>query len=143
MRPDEGAIAGTQTGGRGLVGQQPPVTNQRDAGNETIGEIQIVGREHHDGAARREDAQPIGDEADGPVVEAGERLVEEHEARSVQQRALQREPLPHAARETADRIVRTIGEARRVEGRVDKGARVEAVELREELQVLPRGQLRV
>ena len=36
----------------------------------------------------------------GAIVEAGERLVEQHQPRLVQQRALEREPLAHAARET-------------------------------------------
>ena len=33
------------------------------------------------------------------LVEPGERLVEQQQPRIVQQRALEREPLPHAARE--------------------------------------------
>ena len=37
---------------------------------------------------------------DRAIVEPGERLVEQHQPRTVQQRALEREPLPHAARET-------------------------------------------
>ena len=36
------------------------------------------------------------------LVEAGERLVEQDQPRIVQQRALEREALPHAAREAAD-----------------------------------------
>ncbi len=54
--------------------------------------------------------QPIGDHADRAIVEAGERLVEQHQPRAVQQRALEREPLAHAAREAADRIVAAIRE---------------------------------
>ena len=57
------------------------------------------------------------DDADRAIVEAGERLVEQHQPRPVQQRALERQPLPHAAREAADRVVGAIGEAGRLERR--------------------------
>ena len=55
--------------------------------------------------------QPIGDDPDGAVVEAGERFVEQHETRSVQQRALEREALPHPAGEPGHVVVGPVGQA--------------------------------
>jgi hypothetical protein len=102
-----------------------------------------VRRQPYDRAAGGQPTQPIRDEPDGAVVQSGERLVQQHEPRRVQQRALEREPLTHAARERADGFVTAIGQTRRRERFVDRRARVEAVELREEAQVLARRQLRI
>ena len=41
-------------------------------------------------------AKPPAHRADRSIVEAGERLVEQHEPRAMQQRAFERQPLPHA-----------------------------------------------
>ena len=54
----------------------------------------------------------------------GERLVEQHEARTVDQRALERHALPHAAREARNRIVRAVAEPRARERRIGGRLRV-------------------
>ena len=102
-----------------------------------------MGRQNHDGAFGRQRAQPIGDDTHRAVVEAGERLVEQHQPRTVQQRSFERQTLPHPARERADGIAGAIAQTRGFERFVNQSARIEPVELREERQVLPRGQLRI
>src|SRR5580765_4802576 len=47
---DDGAIARAQAGRGRLVGEQAAIAHQRDAGHEAVGQIQIVGRDHHDRA---------------------------------------------------------------------------------------------
>jgi len=61
----------------------------------------------------------------------------------MQQRALEREALPHPAREPAHVIVGAIGEAGAFERDVHDRARLETVQVREERQVLARRQLRI
>ena len=71
--------------------------------------------------------RPVGGQARqsrrrGPAtraVEARERLVEQQQARIVQQRPLEREPLAHAAREARDQVV-----GARLEPRVAPARRV-------------------
>src|SRR5207249_6454711 len=78
-----------------------------------------------------------------PIVEAGERLVKKNEARIVQEGAFERQPLTHPTRETRDDVVAAIGEPRLSERRLDRLATTQPVQLREELEVLSRGQLGV
>ncbi len=78
------------------------------------------------------------------IVEAGERFVEQRQPRVVNQRALERDALPHAAREAADRIVRAIGEARLRRARASpRPTHRLPVQPGEEREVLVRGQFRV
>ena len=141
--PDQRAIARPEAGRRRLVGEHAAAADQHDAVDQAVGKIQIVCRQHDDGAARGQRTQAVGDDADGAIVEPGERFVEQHEPRPVQQRAFERQPLPHPARKPADRILGTVGEARRLERRVDGRSRIEAVQLGEERKVLPSRQFRI
>ena len=95
-----------------FVRDQAAVADDGHARDEAVGEIEIVRREDDDGAGRREAAQPVGHDRDGAIVEPGERLVEQHQPRLVQQRALERQPLPHAARERRHLVVAAVGQAR-------------------------------
>src|SRR5205823_8624798 len=63
--------------------------------------------------------------------------------RAVQQRALERQPLPHPTRESGDVVVSPIYEVRSVEGPVNRRSRLEAVQTGKKGQILPRRQLRV
>ena len=47
---DDAAIAGAKAGGDRFVGEQAAVADDRDARHETLGEIEIVGREDDDAA---------------------------------------------------------------------------------------------
>ena len=113
--------------------------------HQAVGQIEIVRRQQRrwppSAASRRSRSAT---DADGAIVEPGERLVEQHQPRPMQQRALEREPLPHAARKPADRRRRRDRRDRRARAprpRPARGSR--AVELGEERQVLPRRQLRI
>src|SRR5262249_20360878 len=77
------------------------------------------------------------------VVEAGERLVEEDEPWAMQQRAFQREPLPHAAGKPSDVIVAAVDEAGPFERRRHDSFGVQSVQLSKEIQILTRRELRV
>ncbi len=61
----------------------------------------------------------------------------------MQQRAFEREPLPHAAGKPRHFIVCPIGQLRALERRRHRVAGVEPVEPREEGEILPRGELRI
>ena len=69
-------------------------------------DVEIVRGQQHDAARRAQLAQPFDQRHGRGIVEAGERLVEQHQPRLVQQRALERQPLPHAAREPRHEVVR-------------------------------------
>src|SRR4051812_48296931 len=101
---DQRAVARAQAARRWLVGEETAVADQRDPGDQAVGEIEVVRGQKDDGAAGGEGAQPIGDQTDGAIVEAGERLVEQHQPRRMQQRTLERQPLAHAAGKRADRL---------------------------------------
>ena len=51
---DGGAIAGAQARRRGLVHGEPSVADERHARNQAVGEIEIVGCQHDDGAVCRQ-----------------------------------------------------------------------------------------
>ena len=69
-------------------------------------QIEVVRGEDDDGAARRAAPRSRATQRRRRgVVQPGERLVEQHEPRVVDQRALERHALPHAAREARHRIV--------------------------------------
>src|SRR3989441_9159646 len=132
LSSDDFPISGAQTGRGGFVRQQAAVANERDAGHETVGEIEIVRREQHNRAFGREASKTIGDGADGAIVEARERLVEQHQPRLLQQRTLQREPLADASRESSDVVVGAIDETRACERRAHDIRGVQAVQPLEE-----------
>ena len=100
-------------------------------------------REHDDGAGRRQVPHAGGHEAGRAVVEAGERLVEQNQARAVQQRALEREALPHPAREARNRFVAAIREIRGFERSLGARRRIQPVQAGKEGEILARGQLRI
>ena len=87
-------------------------------------------------------AQPLAGRRDGGVVQAGERLVEQHQPRRVQQRALDRQPLAHAARKGRHRIVAAVREAGARERVLDQRPGIaQRRAAREERQVLGGRQL--
>ena len=60
-------------------------------------EIEIVGRDHDDGAGLFQQREPRGKRRRRRVVQPRERLVEQQEARAMNQRALEGDALPHPA----------------------------------------------
>ena len=98
----------------------------------------------HDGALVAKPSQAAHQRMPRRVVEAGERLVEQQQPRAVQQGAFERQALTHPSREPGDRVVGAIGQAGMGKRADHSLARVvEAVQPREELEVLARGQLRI
>src|SRR3954454_10071192 len=89
---DQRAVARAQAARRWLVGEQTAVADQRDPGDQAVGEIEVVRGQKDDGAAGGEGAQPIGDQTDGAIVEAGERLVEQHQPPRTQEGTRQGPP---------------------------------------------------
>ena len=110
--------------------------------DEPIGQIEIV-RGEHARSPRRRPAHDSRSETTRTerIVEPGERLVEQHEPRPMQQRALEREPLPHPARETRHVVVGAVGEPGALERGIDGAPRGQTVQSSEERQVLTRRQL--
>ena len=100
----------------------------------------VVSRTIAPGVAHR--AQPLAQRLPRRLVEPGERLVEQQQPRLVDQRALEREALPHAAREPGHGVVAPLGQAGAIQRGVDAALDVvEGVDLREEAQVLGGGEL--
>src|SRR4051812_14977035 len=79
--------------------EQPPTVEEDRAIGEAVNRFEIVRRQQHHAPGAAKLGQPRPQRAGCCVVQASERLVEEHEARLVEQRALEREPLPHPTRE--------------------------------------------
>ena len=89
-------------------------------------------------------AQLAVDELGALGVEAGERLVEQEQLGLVQERAAEREPLHHAAREVGYARAPLVPEAEALEQHADALAPLaDAVEASVELEVLERRQLAV
>ncbi len=78
--------------------------------------------------AGRELAQAARHQRHGAIVEAGERFVEQEQPRLVQQRALERQTLPHASRERRHVVVGAVREAGRFERRRNDLRGIEAVQ---------------
>ena len=140
--PDERAVARAQARARRLRRTtQAAVAHQRDARDQAVGEIEIVRREQDDRAAGGE---PRSRSATTPTARSSRPVNGSSNstsrgpcssARSSASRwRMPRENPPTASSPRSARPAR-------VERRVDQRARVEAVELGEERQVLPRRQL--
>ena len=75
--------------------------------------VDVVRDQHHRAALRAQPHQQLAQRRGGPLVEPAERLVEEHDARLVQQRPRDGQPLHHPAAEGPDQVVGAVREARR------------------------------
>ena len=122
-------------------GQQAALAQDRHLVEQALGEIEVVGGGNHDGALVAKPAQPRHQRVARGVVEPRERFVEQQEPRAVQQRALERQALPHPAGEPGDRVAGAVCEARLPERALHARRRVvEAVEPREEREVFAGGE---
>ena len=92
-------------------GDQPSARDDADAVGHALGDFEDV-RGHDDGVAGRDPlAQHALDLPRRAGVEAGQRLVEDDDARPVHQRARKRHLLPHALGEALAALVRVRREA--------------------------------
>ena len=104
--------------------------------------VEVVRDQHHRPPLRAQPRQEIAQRGGGPLVEAAERLVEEHDARLVQQRPRDRQALHHPPAEGPDACRArsaspTASSARAAAAAPDRGS---AVEPPVEVQVLGRRQ---
>src|SRR5262249_17967860 len=116
--------------------QQSPPAHHRYSRSQTLRKVEVVGCQDQNRAARGEGPKSVANRLNRAIVETRERFVEEQQAWLVEQRAFEREPLPHSARKLRHRVVCAIGEAGRFKCCVDDGTRVQAVQIGEERQVL-------
>ena len=130
--------------GRGALGDGAAAVDHHDPVGEAVGFLEVLRREQHGRAARDElfDHAPEVGAARG--VEAGRRLVEEQDRRSVHERGGEVEPAPHAAGVRLGRTVRRVGQPELLEQLV--GARAGALarlvgEVADEPEVLASGEV--
>ena len=86
---------------------------------ELLGLVHVVRREHEGHALLLEPEQPVPDHVPRLRVEPGRRLVEQQQVGVVDQRAGDREPPLHAARERLDLVAGALGQLDEVEQLVD------------------------
>ena len=94
-------VAADQLGGRAL-GHDRALVDDHEPIAELLGLVHVVGGEEQRGALLLEAEQPVPEDVAGLRVEAGGRLVEEQDARIVDQRPGDREAALHAAGERVD-----------------------------------------
>ena len=97
---------------------RPSLQHDRAGGNRLDG-LEVVRRDQHDAADVPEAGEALPQRRRRGVVQAGEGLVEQHQPRLVQQRALERQPLAHPAREPRHRVVAPRRQAGAIERGVD------------------------
>ena len=115
-----------------------------DAIDERRHRVEVVGHDDHDAAAGALLGEELREQRHAGAIEAGERLVGQQQARLVDERARDGEPLQHAARVGARGAAGGVAQADAGEQRVGGGVRVgDAVEACEEDQVLVAGQIAV
>jgi hypothetical protein len=110
--------------------------------DHAIDRLEVVRRQKDDAAGGPQVRQALPQGMGRGVIKPRERFVEQRESRRVQQRALQRQPLAHPARKRRHGIVCARGEIRVLQRVADGTLDVaDAIEPREEAEVLGRGQL--
>jgi hypothetical protein len=120
------------------------VAEKHGAVEQSLGQIEVMCRNNDDRAGIAQHLQSLHERCGRRIVETGERFVEQGETRIVDQRALERDALTHAARKAAHLIVGTIGEAGAFERSQGGAIRVaDVVESGKECEVLACGQFRV
>jgi hypothetical protein len=124
--------------------RQPAVAQHDGPCQHRLDDFEVMGRHDHDAACPPQLVEAADERLRGPIVEPRERLVEEHQPRIVQERAFERQPLAHPARETGNLVVATRRQLGAIERTIDARAGVaKAVQTRVEQEVLGGGQLGV
>src|SRR5258706_1061280 len=139
-----GARGRPQLGHRSLR-HNAPAPDDADALGNAFRDLEDVRRQDHAHARLRALDQQVLHLPRGGRIQSGERLVEDHHARLLDERARQRQLLAHAARETLDQL-RAIGQAQPFEElrrAAARGRGIEAPESPHELEILHRKQLPV
>src|SRR5690606_9442355 len=127
-------------------GHDPAALQTEPAIDELFGNLQIVRRGEDDRALLAQFAKTRDHPFHRRVIEPGERFVEQHEPRTVEQRPFGRESLPHAARKAADPIVGPRRETGTLQGRFHAALEIRrrhAVQATEEDEVFAGCQFRI
>ena len=106
--------------GRRALGHDRALVDDDEAVAELLGLVHVVGREHQRRALLLEPEQPVPQDVPRLRVEAGRRLVEQQDARVVDEGARDREAALHAAGEVVDLglgLVVELGEREQLVGR--------------------------
>jgi hypothetical protein len=107
---------------RRALGDDAPAVHDHQPVAELLGLVHVVRGEHERDAALLEPEQPLPHQMPGLRVQAGGRLVEQHEVGFVDQRPRDRQPTLHTARERVDLVPRPVGELHEVEQLLGAGA---------------------
>ena len=132
-----------QVGGRPL-GDHAAVVDDRDAVGETVGLLEVLGREQHRRAAVDERLDRVPERDPAAEVEPRRRLVEEQDRRPRDERGGEVEAAAHPARVGADEAAACIGEPELVEqlGRTRAcRSSPEVVQAAHQLEVLEAGEV--
>ena len=131
---------------RRALGDDAAAVHDHEPVAELLGLVHVVRREHERHALPLQLVEPLPHEVARLRVEAGGRLVEQHELGLVDQRPGDREPALHAAGQLVDPVVAAVGQLHEVQQLVgplaDHGARQAEVAAVDE-QVLADGELEV
>ena len=133
----QGSRAGLERGQAAVLQYQGAVDDRFDC-------LEVVGRDDDDAAVVAEAGEPIRQRNGRGVVEPRERFVEEHEARIVEERALERQALTHSARKPRHRLGVSMQQLRAPQRGLHSSLDVrQPVDPGEETQVLGGGELRI
>jgi hypothetical protein len=100
--------------GRGALGDQPPVVEDRDPVGRLVCLLQVLRRQEDRDSARHQVADHLPHRAPAARVQAGGRLIEEDDARVADQAHREVEPTPHAAGVGGSGLLRRIGEVEQI-----------------------------
>ncbi len=126
---------------RRVEGDDRAAVHDRDAIAQRLGLVEVVRGQDHGPAGGGDAADHVPEVSPRLRVEAGRRLVEEHDLRVVHERERDREPLLLPAREPARRGLPFLGEADQLEQPLGASSGRHAVERREQVEELARGEV--
>src|SRR5204863_5459530 len=84
-RLDQGSIPLADVAAAGFLLQQSAIADDRHAADQSVGHVEVVRGENDDRAFSGDSGEARGHDADGPIVKARERLIEEQQPWSMQQ----------------------------------------------------------
>ena len=138
----DGARRVAQLGERALV-DDAACAHDRNAVAQLLDLGEQVAGQHHGHPFAGQAPHELAHVAHAGGIEAGRRLVEEHEPGRAQERSCDPQALAHPVRIAADAVLRAIAQLDDVEDLVDAARGAVAVQRRAQVEVAPAGQVRV
>ncbi len=124
------------------MGDLEPSLEDQDAGAELFDQMQQVRAEHDGSTLRSEASDRVLHPADGERIQAGERFVEEHHPRRMQEAAGDLDLLLHPARKVARQLIRLAGQLQFLQQlRIPGGGILDLIKTGGEIEVLPDGEI--